>query len=303
MATVKEIAQALGAAFKTRDDLETLVTYASGQTLDQVTSPGTLQIEILRVVVAAKGNDWLHSLLDEASRLRPGNQSLDDLRMAVAPISTNPANPWQALVINGQPLVDRDPIRTSVRQLDANQARILVIFGEPATGKSHITNLIAWRASAATTPMVAVDLAQLWQIASAEQRRLTPRDIAMRFCDQLGIGYDIIPGNDEQDSRWAIIFCDRLQPRLAAAQVHWFVIDEFNKIPASQQIVDLIKEFATRVSTTMTNVRLVLLGYADTLPTNVEPGVLRQQVLHLGETDIKRTSPNCMRARAEATMR
>ena len=200
-------------------------------------------------------------------------------------------------------MVDRDPIRTSVRQLDSNQARILVVFGDQATGKSHITNLITWRAAAdPLTRMVSVDLAQLWQIASAEQRRLTPRDIATRFCDQLGIGYEIIPGNDEQDSRWAIIFCDRLQPRLATGQLHWFVIDEFNKIPASQQVVDLIKELATRVSTVMTNVRLVLLGYADVLPTNVEPGVLREQVLHLGEDDIKRTSPNCTRSPAAATM-
>lgn len=287
MATVKEISLALTATFKTRDDLEQLVIFASGLTLDQVTSPASLPIEIQRVVVAARTNSWLLQLLDEASQMRPDDQALKDLLKAAAPISANPANPWQALVINGQPLVDRDAIRTSVRQLDANQARILVVFGDEATGKSHLSNLITWRATEAAARMVTVNLEQLWKLASAENRRLAPRDIAMRFCDQLGFGYEIIPSNDEQDSRWAIIFCDRVQARLDAGQVYWFVVDEFNKIATSQQIVDLVKEFASRVSTTMANVRLVLLGFGDTLPTSVEPGVLRQRVPHLAESDIK----------------
>jgi hypothetical protein len=64
------------------------------------------------------------------------------------------------------------------------------------------------------------------------------------------------------------------------------VIDEFNKVPVSQQAADFFKELATRVSTTLINVRLVLLGYSDTLSTNVEPGVIREQVSYLREEDL-----------------
>lgn len=287
MATVKEVINALLPRFTNRGDFDTLVTFAVERSLDQISTAGDLTADIRRVVVVAKNEGWLYKLLAEAAEQRPNDAVITGLRDSLAPLSADLADPWRAFVVNGQPLVDRYPTRDAVKDLDDDKSRILVVFGKPTTGKTHIANLIVWRAAEQADRIVSIDLAELWGRASTAQRRLTPRDLAERFCDQLKIDYGIIPPNDEQDSRWAIVFCDRLQGQISGAARCWVVIDEFNKVPVSQQVADLIKEFARRVSTALPNVRLVLLGFADTLPTNVEPGVLREELPYLLEADIK----------------
>jgi hypothetical protein len=292
MAAFKEIVEALRQAYQVRDDFEALIFQARGITLDQLATSGNLVNDIRRVVMVATTQQWLHQLLVEAADDRPASPDLVRLRDETQPISVPADDPWKSVMINGQPLVDRDPIRFAIRDLEGQRSRILIVHGEPTSGKTHTVNLVTWRASQNQDRLVLLDLERLWVAASgnvaADARpRLAPRDVAMSLCDQLQIDHGIIPRSDEQDSRWAIAFCDRLQARLDAATTYWVVIDEFNKVPVSQQAGDLFKELATRVSTTLTNVRLVLLGYNDTLSTNVEPGVIREQVGYLLENDLK----------------
>lgn len=292
MAAVKEIVNALLEAYKVRADFEFLVFSVDERSLDQIANTGNLTDDIRRVVMVAKTQDWLHALLVAAADDRANVAELERLRDATRPITVETADPWKSVMINGQPLVDRDPIRAAVRDLEDHRSRILVVHGEPTSGKTHTANLVTWRAGANQHLLVSLDLWRLWDVATRNaaadaKPRLAPREVAVSLCDQLKIDHAIIPPNDEQDSRWAISFCDRLQARLAPETIYWIVIDEFNKVAVSQQAADFFKELATRVSTTLTNVRLVLLGYNDTLPTNVEPGVIREQVGYLAEDDLK----------------
>ena len=292
MASFKEIVTALLDAYQVRADFEFLVFSVLQRSLDQIADTGDLTNDIRRVVMVATTEKWLHQLLTAAAEDRAAVAELARLRDETRPISVDAADPWKSVMVNGQPLVDRDPIRFAVRDLEDQRSRILVVHGEPTSGKTHTTNLITWRAGANEHQLVSLDLWKLWDaatrnLAADAKPRLSPRDVAISLCEQLKIDLTIIPPHDEQDSRWAISFCDRLQGRLAPTTTYWVVIDEFNKVPVSQQAADLFKELATRVSTTLTNVRLVLLGYSETLPTNVEPGVIREQVGYLVEDDVK----------------
>jgi hypothetical protein len=292
MAAYKEIVTALLAAYRIRADFEDLVFQAGERTLDQIATTGDLTNDVRRVVKVATTERWLHDLLAAAAADRPNVAELTRLRDETRPITVPFDDPWKSVMVNGQPLVDRDPIRFAIRDLEGQRSRILIVHGEPTSGKTHTANLVTWRASENQHQLVQLDLSRLWDAANGNvtagaRPRLAPRDVAISLCDQLQIDRAIIPLTDEQDSRWAIAFCDRFQARLDTAVTYWIVIDEFNKVPVSQQAADFFKELATRVSTTLTNVRLVLLGYNDTLSTNVEPGVIREQVGYLGEEDLK----------------
>jgi hypothetical protein len=291
MAAYKEIVSALLGAYQTRADFEDLVFQSGERTLDLIATTGDLTNDIRRVVKVATTERWLHDLLAAAAEDRPNVAELARLRDETRPITVPMADPWKSVMVNGQPLVDRDQIRFAVKDLEGQRSRILIVHGEPTSGKSHTANLVTWRAGENQHQLVQLDLSRLWDavngnVAAGARPRLAPRDVAISLCDQLSIDRAIIPQTDEQDSRWAIAFCDRFQARLDPAATYWIVIDEFNKVPVSQQAADFFKELATRVSTTLINVRLVLLGYSDTLSTNVEPGVIREQVSYLREEDL-----------------
>lgn len=295
MPSIKEILQALLAAYKNREDFATLVVMANDtRTLDQLANTGNLTNDIRAVVMVARQEGWLHDLLQEAAAAIPGVPELARLRDSVAPIQAEAADPWKALMINGQPLVDREPLRNAVQDLENQLGRILVVFGEPTVGKTHIGNLVTWRAGENQHKLVVVDLLKLWESATNNagggpeaKPRLVPQEIALSLCDQLEIDREIIPPGDEQDSRWAITFCNRLQGRLKPDADYWLLFDEYNKVPVSQQAADLIKELASRVATALPRVRLALLGYDETLPQNASAATIRNQLKYLSEDDLK----------------
>src|SRR4051812_47581445 len=115
MPTIKDLVNAFANAFDKRDDLETVVLFTSDdRSLDLISKTDNLRNDIRALVMVAKKQGWLHALLTQAANERPQDKVLASLRDETAPLSTDPADPWKAFVINGQPLVDRDPIRFAV---------------------------------------------------------------------------------------------------------------------------------------------------------------------------------------------
>ena len=185
MADVKQIVNALLGAYQIRADFEFLIFQVGERSLDQIAKTENLTNDIRRVVMVAMTQRWVHQLLVAAAEDRPAVAALARLRDETRPIDEVPAgDPWKGVMINGQPLVDRDPIRFAVKDLEDQRSRILIVHGEPTSGKTHTANLVTWRAAANQHQLVLLDLSRLWdaasgQVAADARARLSPRDIAV----------------------------------------------------------------------------------------------------------------------------
>lgn len=288
---LKRLLDALLAAYQKREDFEFLVFSIDNRPLDQLARTGDLTNDIRRVVMVATQERWIADLVAEAASDRPRVAELADLAKELTPIVTLAAvaDPWKACLVNGLPLVDRQPVRDAVRNLDTQGgSRLLSISGPATSGKSHTLNLVSWRADEGKDGLVLIELSKLVDRSAAAQDPVSPRRLAEAICEQMGVDPALLlPEGGEQDSRWGYAFCNRLQAYVLKQRAAnpspvrwWIAIDELNSVPISQQTSDLLKELATRIGKVLTEFRLVLLGYADVLPPNIG-AVQRAELEHL----------------------
>jgi hypothetical protein len=266
-------------AYDSRDDFELLVYSVGQRSLDQIAKTQNLERDIRRVVMVALRDHWIVELLTQAAGERPEVAAIAQLAAELAPAATPAtADPWKACRPNGLPFVDRAPVREAVRDLDGDLgSRILAVGGPSTSGKSHVSNLVAWRAGQNRDGLVFIELPKLVDHSAAADDPVPPRTLAEAICEQMGLDKDaLLPGPGEQDSRWSYAFCNRLQAHVLKQRTlegpvkrWWIVIDEFNSLPLSQQTADLLKELATRVGRVITEFRLVLLGYDAVLSPDV----------------------------------
>jgi Effector-associated domain 1 len=293
---LKRVIKALLDAYKNRPDLELLVFQVDNRSLDQISTSGDLTRDTRRLVMVATQERWIAQLLAEAADDRPVVGDLRALADELAPLAPSAsANPWKARVINGVPLVDREPVRAAFKELDSTSgSRVLTVSGPATSGKSYTVNLATWRATESGDGQVWIDLSKLVDRSSGARLPVDPHRVAKSICDQMQVkDTSVLDGSGEQDARWNIAFCDRLQGYLrqqrratGSTERWWIVLDEFNSVPVSQQANDLIKELATRVAGVLTDVRLILLGYAE--PLQIGAGaVIRTEVDFITPTELE----------------
>ncbi|HUR79466.1 MAG TPA: hypothetical protein VM733_01775 [Thermoanaerobaculia bacterium] len=171
------------------------------------------------------------------------------------------APPYESCFVNSAPFVDRVQLRPVLKLLHDPPAtaprkpRILVVTGNPSSGKSHTKNLVNHiGAQFGFTPAL-VDFSR-WQ------GELTPVDVGQRLAKRLG--YDV-PLGDEQLARWITIFFDTIVPKIGD-DAHWIIID-FGRVSISTAVAEFIDELAVQINDSLPNVRLVLLGYSKPLTT------------------------------------
>lgn len=285
---LKRLNEALLEAYTDRDDFELLVFSIGQRSLDQIAKTANLANDIRRVVMVALRDHWIMELVAEAATQRDQVPVLAQLATDLAPAAAPAAaDPWRACVVNGLPLVDREPVRDAVRDLDERDGRVLTVAGKSTSGKSHMFNLVSWRAGENRDGVVFIELSKLADGSAEAADPVPPRRLAEVICEQMGLDKDVLlPGPGEQDSRWGYAFCNRFQAHVVKQRTldpswkrWWIVIDEFNSVPMSQQSNDLLKELATRIGKVIGELRLVLLGYADVLPPTI--GAVRRAELDL----------------------
>lgn len=99
-------------------------------------------------------------------------------------------------------------------------------------------------------------------------------------------------------STWVQDFCDnfegeaRRQAQLRMQLVPqpplqiWVVIDAFHSVLLAQSAVDLIRELANRINSTLYQFRMVLLGFEDSLPAGVINHLEEEAIRKIGEDEI-----------------
>jgi hypothetical protein len=281
---------ALREAFPTEADFRMLVNDA-GRNLDQVSGAGQkLPTRVFETLGDAEANDWVLTLLNTAVQLRPADPALRAVAEVLKPVAPSPTvSPFHTCRLgSGTVMVDRKPLRAAVEELhDVQGRRILVITGESWSGKSHSLQLIAYIADVVGGfSVVEIDLDP--RRDEQTRRVIGARDLAERLVHSIGyqVEWPDIP-TDRQWSKWVIDFgdafskCARLDPMR-----RWIVIDGMNKVMLDQPAVDLVQDLALRVYKTLGNLRLVLVGYEQSLPSQVLPYIQEEKVARIIDNDL-----------------
>jgi hypothetical protein len=135
-------------------------------------------------------------------------------------------------------------------------------------------------------------------VSSGSVKLQTPVEawhVAESLVDLLGFNPALVAPapTDAQWARWVLQFCNRFQgharleqdARIPPAQV-WIVIDAFHTVLLAQSAVDLIRELANRINTTLHDFRMILLGFEDTLPAQVGNHLEEEAIGAISEDEI-----------------
>jgi hypothetical protein len=250
--------------------------------------PGdSLSSRILTALKVTHGQSHLLDWIAEVRKLAPDDPDLaqveTDLKARAAPSGAG-GDPFQACRLTaGHVLVNRAQLRQSLGELYSPIGkRILVVKDDPAlagaggarikSGKSHSLQLVVHLAQATQgfRPVV-VDLEEVGR-AVGSGKVIEPDDLAKQITALMGCKH--IVGQrpaDGQWARWTLEFCNDFEKAVKDAEPTWIVIDQFHLVLLPQQTADLVKDLAKRVGTTLTNLRLVLLGYTGSFHPSTLP--------------------------------
>lgn len=278
--------------------------YPSPEAMDRLLGPldrwfsdfvivgATFGPNVLSALRTADDEGWLPRLLRAASNGVPADTELGALAIAYA--SSDYAAGVDHFTLcrlsGGYVMIDRDPLRRSMRRLyDPAGQRILQVTGKNCSGKSHTRRLILHlNEMLGTFELVDIDLEEQLRMLGPDHV-FYPDDLARLLVLRLGYVDFVVaaPPEDQQWARWNLEFCTAFQARAANDQQrHWVVVDAFNKVPLSDQVIDLIKELAVRVSRELFRFRLVLVGYGASFPLGVLPTVMKDSPDPIGPKEL-----------------
>ena len=288
---LRRLRQQMLASFPTRADFGAFVLLTTGDTLDTISAnPLNLDDDILRVIVHAQSNRWLADLLAALVSARPTNPEFQAIQLElIPPGAPPPADPWLTCIVRNAPFIDREPLREAMRELEADGGRqVLVVHGDRGTGKTYTAEFVRWRARECSHEFIHVDLEQLTRLSPIDSL-VWPEAIAASLSDQMGLGL-VLPTReqaDQQYSRWNLVCCDKLTGALIADPRRWWiVVDSFNLVPLPQATSDFFKELAFRVDASLSRVRLVLLGFGDSLRPDLERHAHRERTTYPTHEDL-----------------
>ena len=281
---------ALSEAFPDEDRFGDVVLLANKR-LNMVSAPGRpLPSRILETIKDAEANNWLLDLLEHAVASNPADPILTDLANRLKATAPPPGvSPYHMCRLSGGTvMVNRKPLRAAVEELNDRQGRrILVIRGDSRSGKSHSLQLITFIADmVGGFTVVPVDLDPRQDTQT--RRVIGAHDLASRLVSLCGYGIPIPePPSDRQWSKWVTAFGDEFA-KLANVEPapRWIVIDGMNKVLLDQSAVDLIQDLASRVYSALTRLRLVLVGYEQSLPALVLPYIQEEKVARISDADL-----------------
>jgi len=285
------IRDVLFAAFPTEPQFIEVMTQAN-RNLDGVSGAGQpLPTRILEAVKTAAANNWLLDLLGAAVEKNPRDPALkaleDEFKIKAPPANISPYH--MCRLGGGTVMVNRADLRDAVEEMreDEQGRRILLIRGDSRSGKSHSLQLITFikQVKGGFEP-IAIDLDP--RRDDATRLVITAADLAERLIRLSGYPLAVpSPPTDRQWSKWVQSFGDDFARYAGADQARrWIVIDGMNKVLLDQSAVDLIQELAMRIYSSLPGMRLVLVGYEQTLPATILPYVQLDQPGRLTKEDL-----------------
>jgi hypothetical protein len=288
--TFAQLKGALLDAFTQKSQFTELVLNARGVSLDRIAIGDDLDDIATKVITRADSEAWLHTLIEVASGLRHEHAQLTRIHRAwQVPASTVPVNHAKALLLPGKTvLIDRAQLHDALTTLQqANGARVLIVDGEPLSGKTYSLHYISYLASTRRTFRYAyVDLERV-------PRNAQNKIDAVNLGDAIGLallGEKFPPPTDLNLLTWLDQYGMWLERKLPNQPIYWLVIDNFRKVSLEESVPDLVAELAIRTYRNLGAIRLVLLSYGDreALQSRVIGVVEYERIVTIDQNDIIR---------------
>lgn len=182
---------------------------------------------------------------------------------------------------NGAPLVNRMQLRKGVRELlRPGGVRILVVNGPPGSGKSYSAAFIRGIGQATGEFKVA----QV-QHGPGSEPYYGPAELARDLGSQLGIEQRPRSSGTSDWAYYRTLVAELVGAAIDSREPWWWILDGFSS-RGRQDIMEFILLLAERV-TANSDVRLVLLGYDQSLPEQVEGLAYREEISPISESDIR----------------
>jgi len=260
-----------------RDDLDMLVLDV-GHDMEDFAGPKDDKPKAThRMLVAANNGGWIDKFITRFQEYRANDARVAQFVASITVTAvTNAADPYSLTYPDSRPFVNRVPLRQTLPDLVTGNSRILVVKGDPQSGKTHTASLIRALAKNVGFEVVNVNL-----VRYAQNRTVTPMDIGEELAQVMSLGQPPERGN-EQDPRWITSYGAWFEGRVRAREKEtqaagqepptwWIIIDGFQSISVPPPIHDFVDELCDRVANTLTNLRVVLISYTRDLAPDVEP--------------------------------
>jgi hypothetical protein len=193
----------------------------------------------------------------------------------------DPADPYQTLWLpHGRPFIDRQALRAGVRML-ANPVgpNILIVNGPAGSGKSYTFSFIKHIA----------DRTGYFEVVYVDWRRIPdprPDDIVRYISVQMSIPFPDLEPTTSIDMHIRLLVSWLVEVALQTGLNWWWILD----FPAEDLLRDtrmLVQRLAREVASRPLQVRLILLGFYESLDPEIEGRVYREELQNMGERDVR----------------
>jgi hypothetical protein len=267
------------------EELEAFLMRVTTTPLADISARDALEVVRWRIIRAAQNKGWMEDLLNELRADAKGNAlaQLDEL----GTMEELKEGPFADCFVDGDPLVDREPLRTKLRDATTDHAkRILIVRGNRYTGKSHAVRHIRYVCSRLGIPLA--------DIALRDYRKRPGMDVGPTVLgEKIAAALDKdFPLLDGKEARWSINFVDwvgrQIKPTRASL---WIAIDDFesekfNNVELPDATHEFIQILAEQIADRLPSVRLFLINYERDLPNEVTYHVHEDKTPVITEEDL-----------------
>lgn len=268
--------------------LDRLATDAFEQRLSEMVQQGSPLAMATGLVALAERHGTTARLLQAVRNARPGCAGeLDAILGAQAGTRSwrQLSDPFEARLLHArQPFLDRTELRAALRDLcSPDGARVLLIDGEPQTGKSYTYHFISYLAQKNQFKVIWIDL-----VADAFAG-YGPGHLARSISAQMGVRTPMPDQGEETPARYAMVLRDWLLGELTHSGTDWWlVLDGVRQVDLHPAVQDLIQHLMIRAHSQMRNLRVAALACRDDfLPPHQLPVAHREQTRSIGRPDLE----------------
>ena len=255
---MKQMRDALLDAYNDRNGIDALLLLID-RSSEAPVNADDLRMYVLQIIAKAKDGRWLINLFREALDDTPGNPKLQQVYQALQAITEREftlGDPYEAWVLlNGDFLVDRRPLRHAIRDNLENEAgkRVIIVNGPRYSGRTNCISFLGHVKDDRGCFLIPIDLEQL-----ALSGQLTVEVICTKIALQLG---QPLSGNTEQQARQSIFFADWVAGQLnSSSKDCWIVFDHLDKSLLPDTVKDFISSLVKASKQFTKRLRIILLG-------------------------------------------
>jgi hypothetical protein len=258
-----ELRDALLDVFNGTARFNELIVRVRGVPLDIVATGNALDEIAMKVITRAESESWLSVLIETAWTMYPNHPGLTRIRQTwQVSVRAMPSDHAKALMMPGKTvLINRKDLRAAFASFRADDgSRVLVVDGDPLSGKTYTLHYVSYLATALKT--IRPCYVDLERVPRTENNTIN----ATRLGDAIGLqllGETFAPPKDLNILTWLDQYGLWLEQKLPDQPTCWLVIDNFRRVSLEESALDLVADLAMRTYRTLPSLRLVLLSYGD----------------------------------------